>query len=148
VGLAVNGFAFVFLSYLTAAATPLQVVGGLALVGIGMGLFQTPNNNLLMSSVPRNRLGVGSSVLSIVRSLGYSIGAALGAMIVSSQLAALTGQTSLQFSAGQLLAGGGASARVGFLNGFRLALLSAAGLCFLGAALSLVRVSKEIAARR
>lgn len=148
IGLAVNGFAFVFLSYLTAAATPLQIVVGLALVGVGMGLFQTPNNNLLMSSVPRNRLGVGSSVLSIVRSLGYSIGAASGAMIVSSQIAALTGQTSLQFSAGQLLAGGGAAARAGFLYGFRLALLSAAALCFLGAALSLVRVSKEFTAER
>ncbi len=65
-------------------------------MGVGMGIFQTPNNNLLMSSVPRNRLGVGSSVLSIVRSLGYSIGATLATVIVSYSLLLSTGATSLQ----------------------------------------------------
>jgi len=141
-GLAINGAAFVFLSSLTAGTSTTQIVTGLALLGIGMGIFQTPNNNLLMSSVPRHRLGVGSSVLSIVRSLGYSVGAALGAAIVSAQLAAATGQTSLQFLSGAAMAihsaGFGA-----FMRGFRLALLATAMLCFVGALISAVRVSRE-----
>jgi hypothetical protein len=80
--------------------------------------------------------------LSIVRSLGYSVGAALGAAIVSAQLAAATGQTSLQFLSGAAMAihsaGFGA-----FMRGFRLALLATAMLCFVGALISAVRVSRE-----
>src|SRR5918996_4232165 len=81
-GLAVTSVAFVFLGFLSPGSTSIEVVLGLALLGVGMGLFQTPNNNLLMSSVPRQRLGIGSSFLSIVRSLGYSAGAGLAATIV------------------------------------------------------------------
>ncbi|MGH7852255.1 MAG: MFS transporter, partial [Candidatus Binatia bacterium] len=68
-GLAVNGVALILLSFLQPGSSALDVIFGLGLMGVGMGIFQTPNNNLLMSSVPRHRLGVGSSVLSIVRSL-------------------------------------------------------------------------------
>ncbi|MBM2804723.1 MAG: transporter, partial [Deltaproteobacteria bacterium] len=97
-------------------------------------------NNLLMTAVPRHRLGVGSAFLSIVRSVGYSIGATLAATIVGAQLAA-TGQTSLQILVSQLAAGSGAVGLAAFLRGFQLAYLVAAGFCFGGAAISAVRVS-------
>jgi len=114
--------AFFFLSFLSMETTPFTVIVWLSVLGFGMGLFQTPNNNLLMSSLPRQRLGVGSSFLSIVRSLGNSVGAALAATIVSAQLVAVTGRTSLQNLGGHLLA---------------------AVLCLVGAALSAIRVSER-----
>jgi EmrB/QacA subfamily drug resistance transporter len=143
-GLAVTGVAFAFLSYLRVGAASIEVVFGLALLGVGMGIFQTPNNNLLMSSVPRHRLGVGSSVLSIVRSLGYSVGAALAAAIVSARLAAATGQTSLQFLSSETARNGHSAALAAFISGFDIACLVAALLCFVGAAISAVRVSREL----
>jgi len=142
-GLALTGGALVFLSFLSAGATAFEVVLGLAWLGLGMGLFQTPNNNLLMSAVPRHRLGIGSSVLSIVRSLGYSTGAALAAAIVSGRLVAVTGQSSLQAFGGQLGFESGSSVLVAFLQGYRYAYLTAAILCFVGAAVSAVRVSER-----
>jgi len=142
-GLALTGGALVFLSFLSAGATAFEVVFGLAWLGFGMGLFQTPNNNLLMSAVPRHRLGIGSSVLSIVRSLGYSTGAALAAAIVSGRLVAVTGQSSLQAFGGQLGFESGSSVLVAFLQGYRYAYLTAAILCFVGAAASAVRVSER-----
>ena len=142
-GLALTGGALVFLSFLSAGATAFEVVFGLAWLGFGMGLFQTPNNNLLMSAVPRHRLGIGSSVLSIVRSLGYSTGAALAAAIVSGRLVAVTGQSSLQAFGGQLGFESGSSVLVAFLQGYRYAYLTAAILCFVGAAVSAVRVSER-----
>lgn len=142
-GLAVTGVAFVFLSFLQAGAAPIEIVFGLALLGVGMGIFQTPNNNLLMSSVPRHRLGVGSSVLSIVRSLGYSTGAALAAAIVSARLAAATGETSLQFLGSETGREGDTAVLAAFISGFHIACLAAALLCFLGAAISAVRVSND-----
>jgi EmrB/QacA subfamily drug resistance transporter len=141
-GLATTTIAFIGLSFLQPAATALEMIVWLALLGLGMGIFQTPNNNLLMSSVPRERLGIGSSFLSIVRSVGYSTGAALSATIVSAQLATVSGQSSLQDLRGPADAGDGAPILVAFLLGYRYAYLTAAALCFIGAVLSAIRVTE------
>ncbi|HEX2227012.1 MAG TPA: MFS transporter, partial [Candidatus Binatia bacterium] len=125
VGMAITGVAFAGLSFLGPGAPALEVVFWLALLGFGMGVFQTPNNNLLMSSVPRDRLGIGSSFLSIVRSVGYSAGAALGATIVSAQLVQITGEASLQDL--QASAGPAGPLTNAFLWGFRYACWTAAG---------------------
>jgi EmrB/QacA subfamily drug resistance transporter len=139
-GLTITGIAFAGLSFLDPAAAAWTVIFWLALLGLGLGMFQTPNNNLLMSSVPRERLGIGSSFLSIVRSVGYSTGAALGAAIVSAQLVRVTGETSLQDLQGAAaLSGTGMQA---FLLGFRYACWTAAAICLSGAALSAIRVSR------
>jgi MFS family permease len=137
-GLAVSAIAFTLTSFLSPASGMLEIIFCLGLLGIGMGLFQTPNNNLLMTSVPRHRLGVGSAFLSIVRSLGYSLGATLAASIVSAELTAVE-QGSLQ-SLAQPAGSGGLSVNA-FLRGFQLAYWTAAALCFLGAVISAVRVS-------
>ena len=141
-GLAVSGSAFVLMSLLSPMSTSVQIVVCLGLVGIGMGLFQTPNNNLLMTAVPRHRLGVGSAFLSIVRSLGYSIGTALATTIVGAQLTA-TGASSLQSFANQVGTAGSGVGLAAFMRGFYFACLAAAVLCFCGAAISAVRVSRE-----
>ena len=53
-------------------------------IGIGMGLFQSPNNSAIMGAAPRERLGVASGLLSITRTLGQTVGvAALGAVWAS-----------------------------------------------------------------
>jgi len=142
-GLALTGVALAFLSFISVGTTAFEVVFGLACLGFGMGLFQTPNNNLLMSAVPRQRLGIGSSVLSIVRSIGYSAGAALAATIVSSQLLAVTGQSSLHNLTSHAGVGNGVLVSAPFLRGFHYAYLTAAALCFIGAAVSAVRVSER-----
>ena len=139
-GLLLNAIAFLCLSFLSAETTAITVVLCLSVLGLGMGLFQTPNNNLLMSSLPRGRLGIGSSFLSIVRSLGNSVGAALAATIVSAQLVAVTGRASLQNLAGHLGAEGDA-VLAAFLQGFRYTYWTATVLCVMGAILSAVRVS-------
>jgi len=141
-GLATTAIASMGLSFLQPEATALEVIFWLALIGLGMGIFQTPNNNLLMSSVPRERLGISSSFLSIVRSVGYSTGAALGATIVSAQLVRVTGQTSLQNSHGPAGLSDAGPLLEAFLLGFRYACLTAGVICFIGAALSAIRVSR------
>lgn len=46
-------------------------------IGVGIGFFNSPNNSAVMGSVPRNRLGVASGLLSITRTLGQTTGIAL-----------------------------------------------------------------------
>jgi EmrB/QacA subfamily drug resistance transporter len=46
-------------------------------VGIGMGIFQSPNNSAIMGAAPRNRLGIASGLLASTRTLGQVTGVAL-----------------------------------------------------------------------
>jgi EmrB/QacA subfamily drug resistance transporter len=49
--------------------------------GLGVGLFQSPNNSAVMGSVPKERLGVASGFLALTRNMGQLIGiAAVGAL--------------------------------------------------------------------
>jgi len=71
-------------------------------IGIGMGVFQSPNNSAIMGSAPRQRLGIVSGMLAITRSLGQTTGIAiLGAVWASRVL----------YYAGGTPAGGATSAR-------------------------------------
>lgn len=46
-------------------------------VGIGIGLFQSPNNSAVMGSVARANLGVASGLLSLTRTVGQTAGIAI-----------------------------------------------------------------------
>jgi len=48
-----------------------------ALLGLGMGLFQPPNNSAVMGALPREHLGAGGGLLATARNLGMAIGIAL-----------------------------------------------------------------------
>jgi EmrB/QacA subfamily drug resistance transporter len=48
-----------------------------ALVGLGVGLFQSPNNSAIMGHAPRDRLGVASGLLAVARTLGQVTGVGL-----------------------------------------------------------------------
>ncbi len=43
-------------------------------LGVGMGLFQSPNNSAIMGAVPRNRLGLASGLMTLSRTLGHTTG--------------------------------------------------------------------------
>jgi EmrB/QacA subfamily drug resistance transporter len=61
-------------------------------LGVGAGLFQSPNNSAVMGSAPRSRLGVASGLLSITRTLGQTTGVAVMGAIWASRMAAKIGQ--------------------------------------------------------
>ncbi|WP_223879780.1 MFS transporter [Paenibacillus spiritus] len=55
--------------------SPVGLVGlWIVLLGVGGGLFQSPNNSLVMSQVPRTQLGSAGSVNSLVRNIGMVVG--------------------------------------------------------------------------
>jgi DHA2 family multidrug resistance protein-like MFS transporter len=57
-----------------------DVVWRMALAGAGFGLFQSPNNRVMIGSAPRERSGAASGVLGTARLLGQTAGAALVAL--------------------------------------------------------------------
>lgn len=68
-------------------------MGGLVLrivpLGVGLGLFQSPNNTAVMSAAPTKHLGVASGLLALSRTLGHTSGVPLaGALFTAVVLAA------------------------------------------------------------
>jgi DHA2 family multidrug resistance protein-like MFS transporter len=67
--------------FLPHPASRLDVAWRLAVCGIGFGLFQSPNNRLMIASAPRDRAGAGSGMLSTSRLVGQTTGSALVALL-------------------------------------------------------------------
>jgi len=76
---------------LYADVTPLGIILRLVPFGIGLGLFQSPNNSAIMGAVPRHRLGVASGLMSLSRTLGGSTGLPLIGSLFAAQVAAASG---------------------------------------------------------
>lgn len=94
--------------------SPLWLIGlVLALFGVGLGLFLSPNNSAMIGDLGRDRAGTATAVLATVRNLGKAVGVAAAVVLYS--------------------AFAGTSATVGvepgvLLSGFRGAFLVGAGL--------------------
>lgn len=58
----------------------------MGLTGFGFGIFQAPNNKVLIGSAPRARSGGASAIQSTARLLGQSVGVALLAIVLSTQI--------------------------------------------------------------
>jgi len=62
-----------------------DVIWRSALMGFGMGTFQSPNNNSIVSAVPREQVGLASGTANAVRNLGNVVGIAAAATIVANR---------------------------------------------------------------
>jgi MFS family permease len=56
-------------------------------MGIGNGLFSSPNNSSIMGSVPPDKLSTGSSMIASMRQIGMSSGTAIAGAIFTSRQA-------------------------------------------------------------
>lgn len=76
-GLAILLVGFIAVSTLTAETNAIGYILRFLPVGIGVGIFQSPNNSSVMGTAPRERLGIASGMLAITRTLGQITGIAL-----------------------------------------------------------------------
>ncbi|MFH1137799.1 MAG: DHA2 family efflux MFS transporter permease subunit [Pseudomonadota bacterium] len=77
------------ISTLHEGVTPWGYVLRMAPLGIGLGLFQAPNNSAVMGAAPRDQLGVASGLLALSRTMGHTTGLPLfGALYTYLVLAA------------------------------------------------------------
>jgi EmrB/QacA subfamily drug resistance transporter len=84
-GLAALALGYYALSSLDTTTSAAGYVLRFLPIGIGMGVFQSPNNSAIMGAAPRGRLGIVSGMLAITRTLGQTTGIAfLGAFWASS----------------------------------------------------------------
>ena len=87
-GLLLTAAGFAVLSQVGVAPHPGHIMGGMALIGAGLGLFTAPNSSAVMGAVPADQLGLASGLQATMRNLGIAGGAAAMAAIVSSRFVA------------------------------------------------------------
>lgn len=107
------------------AAGMLGISSGLALVGIGVGLFVSPNNSALMGSASRERQGTAAAVLATSRNVGMVVGIGLSVAVLSS----------VQARAGHTPAS--------LFDGVRASLLLASAIAAAGTLLSLIPQERQ-----
>lgn len=81
IGMALSSLGLLIFSWLTSQSSLALVAANLALLGLGFGLFSSPNTNAVMSSVPKTYYGVASSTLATMRLLGQAFSMAVVALI-------------------------------------------------------------------
>jgi EmrB/QacA subfamily drug resistance transporter len=69
-GMAVNCVALAMLIFLNTATPVWYAIVALGIYGIGIGLFVSPNTNVVMSAVTNRELGVASGILGTMRTAG------------------------------------------------------------------------------
>lgn len=64
---------------------PLTILG-LAICGLGTGLFVAPNNSALMGDAPRDKQGIAAGVLALARNVGMALGIGLSGAVFNTVL--------------------------------------------------------------
>lgn len=81
IGLLIMSCGCFLLSTMPASAPQMLLIAGLMLCGLGFGLFQSPNNHLMLSSAPAYRSGGASGMQATARLVGQTTGATLVALM-------------------------------------------------------------------
>jgi DHA2 family multidrug resistance protein-like MFS transporter len=81
IGLVVLALGLLLLALLPASPSDWNIVWRMGICGIGFGFFQTPNNTALMTAGPIERSGAASGMVGMARTIGWSLGSALVALI-------------------------------------------------------------------
>jgi EmrB/QacA subfamily drug resistance transporter len=122
-GMLILAAGLVLLALLAPHASLGAIAGALAFVGLGVGIFVSPNNSALMGAAPRHRQGIASGVLATARNVGMVLGIGFAGAIFTTIL------TSPGF----------ASPTDALVAGVRISLLAAGAVAAVGAGAAAMR---------
>jgi len=105
------------------------------LIGVGIGLLQTPNNSAVMGCAPRSKSGIASGMLAMMRNIGMVTGVAISGAIFSSSRRRLTETLKISGLTGPALK------EAAFTGALHLTYLIAAGFAVVAVIASLVKGS-------
>jgi len=133
-GLVLTSLGLFFMSSLNEHSALSTMIILIATMSLGMGLFQSPNNALIMSTVSRDKLGIAGSINALVRNMGMVCGISLATTLLYRMMSYRLGYRVTDFVAGNNDA---------FIFGMKIVYITAAVICFAGALLTLVRLIKR-----
>ena len=83
VGMGMTAVGLVMLCFISELTPDYVIVLLLILMGVGFGLFSSPNSNAIMSSVDKRNLGVASGVVGTMRMVGQMMSMGIAMMLIS-----------------------------------------------------------------
>ena len=83
IGMGITASGLILFCFITEATPDYFIVLLLLLMGIGFGLFSSPNSNAIMSSVEKRHLGVASGVVGTMRMVGQMMSMGIAMMLIS-----------------------------------------------------------------
>jgi hypothetical protein len=81
--MAISAAGLILLVLLQAGTTLAAIIGCLALLGLGFGLFSSPNTNAVMSSVDKRQLGIAAATLATMRLTGQMLSMGLALLVIA-----------------------------------------------------------------
>jgi len=134
VGMCIAAAGLYLMSGLNASDNAWDVVWRLVVIGIGLGMFQSPNNSEIMGSVPPWHLGIASGIIAAMRNVGMVLGIAIaGAVLYNLAPFAATAEPG-SFSPSEMQE---------FLRGLHWAFISGAALAATAALTSLLAIDRK-----
>jgi EmrB/QacA subfamily drug resistance transporter len=115
------------------------LITGLVLMGVGMGMFSSPNTSAVMSAVSDQQAGVASGSISTMRTVGQTVSLSMAGALIA--VMASTALVDAIFG-GQIITPTPDQVQQ-LLSGFRLAFMVSAVLSFIGAVASAIRPSHK-----
>jgi EmrB/QacA subfamily drug resistance transporter len=145
IGLAIACFGLFLLSQINIQNTAWDIIWRLAIIGIGQGIFQSPNTRALMSAAPRSAQGEASGLLATGRVIGQSMSVALTGTVFAALGGATAGTLLMSQQAHHLSTTKIAGLQFTFVNSFHAALLVCAAFAAIGIFTALAKGSDRTA---
>jgi EmrB/QacA subfamily drug resistance transporter len=133
-GLLLTSMGLFLMSTLNEHSSGLIIAIFIAISAIGNGLFQSPNTSLIMSTVPKSKLGVAGSVNALLRNLGMVTGITLSTIILYNRMSKFLGYRVTDYIPGRDDA---------FVYGMRCVFITAGCICIIGATLTAFRLFRK-----
>ncbi|MCX6155441.1 MAG: MFS transporter [Candidatus Kapabacteria bacterium] len=83
VGMSLSATGLFMLSFLNEQSGNTYIMFCLAVLGLGFGLFSSPNTNAIMGSVEKKYLGVASATTSTMRNIGQMMSMGIATLLIS-----------------------------------------------------------------
>ena len=146
-GLAVACLGLFLVSLLNVQSTTLDIVWRLAVIGLGQGLFMSPNTRTMMGAASQDAQGEASGLLATGRVMGQSLSVALTGTVFAALGGAAAGTLLLSSHTHNLSSANIGALQSTFVNSFHVALLICASCAALGIFTALAR-GKAVAVKR
>lgn len=135
IGLIFIGIGMSLMSTLNESSSIQAIFIYISMIAIGNGLFLPPNNSLIMSSAPNDKLGIAGSINAFVRNLGQSAGVSMATLLLYSLMSIKMGKKVLGYIEGR---------NDVFVFAMKYVYISATFICFIGIVLTAIRLKRRI----
>ena len=132
IGLIVISATFILMSLFYYQNTAIFVI--ILLMGVmalGTGMFQSPNTSLIMSTVPKNKLGIAGSINALARNVGMVVGVSFTSILLWGFASHNAGYKMLTYSPEN---------PDSFVYGMHWVFVIEAGICMIGVVLTAIRL--------